>query len=611
MKKFYVLSIALMAMNLSMTLSAKQLVTRKTAKKTTTELSKPVAKPATDVTEKGFTAHWEKVEGAEGYAVMVYNKTKIEKDGEYKVLDEDFSGITEGSLIEPLGGDEEYVNLDDYSFGDNAGWSAYAFPNFVPSMVAGLLYSPYLNLTNNDGKYKVAITTYSTDGDQILVVSHGKGEKVTKQYTVSIENGGAGLFTQELEFDNGSEDLFFTIINNTSEVATTDYTDRVQVFQDLKKGDEYYKLVAIDESIPAYNDAEIPITSKLFSDVTTYADGSSTLYYRVSAGAYNFYYDENNQMQYNYKQSPYSDYIQVDLKKNTDDSNNDKPNEGEQTEKPGNTEGNKLTLGHFLETADMDDPQNNPIAYDGNNWYNAPMTFAYKYSGSQNLYMPEELADLKDKDITSISFSCFGELAYYTSDYHSTAKIFIKEVDDEEFNKNAGTGDLEWFSLDNESANATAELNLNFMNSTINNEDIVITFDLSKNPFHYTGKTLLLTISNESDQTVDMSELVRFNWMDRKKNENTRSCVFANDDIDFMEDLSANNRISALDSHEGQNDHVPAVQFTYSSGTTAITNLLTNNHATSDDAWYTLQGVRIQKPTKGIYIHHGQKIVLK
>ena len=259
----------------------------------------------------------------------------------------------------------------------------------------------------------------------------------------------------------------------------------------------------------------------------------------------------------------------------------------------------------------MDDSPNNPIAYDGNNWYNAPMTFAYQHSGSQNLYMPEELADMKDKDITSVSFSCFGEQAYYTSDYHSTAKIYIKEVDDEEFYKNPGTGDLEWFALDNQTADATAELNLNFLSSTVNNEDIIITFDLSQKPFHYTGKTLLLTITNESDQSVDMTELVRFNWMDRNNNDKKRSCIFANDHTDFMQNLSVNNRISALDSFEGENDHVPAVQFTYTSGTTAIANLLANDKATSDDAWYTLQGVRIEKPSKGIYIHHGQKIVLK
>ena len=31
----------------------------------------------------------------------------------------------------------------------------------------------------------------------------------------------------------------------------------------------------------------------------------------------------------------------------------------------------------------------------------------------------------------------------------------------------------------------------------------------------------------------------------------------------------------------------------------------------ADDAYYTLQGVRVAAPTKGIYIHKGKKIIVK
>ena len=30
-----------------------------------------------------------------------------------------------------------------------------------------------------------------------------------------------------------------------------------------------------------------------------------------------------------------------------------------------------------------------------------------------------------------------------------------------------------------------------------------------------------------------------------------------------------------------------------------------------DDAYYTLQGMKVLRPTKGIYIHHGKKVVIK
>ena len=44
-------------------------------------------------------------------------------------------------------------------------------------------------------------------------------------------------------------------------------------------------------------------------------------------------------------------------------------------------------------------------------------------------------------------------------------------------------------------------------------------------------------------------------------------------------------------------------------GTTAIQGVTTAT--TADDAWYTLQGVRVAQPTRGLYIHNGKKVVVK
>ena len=44
--------------------------------------------------------------------------------------------------------------------------------------------------------------------------------------------------------------------------------------------------------------------------------------------------------------------------------------------------------------------------------------------------------------------------------------------------------------------------------------------------------------------------------------------------------------------------------------TTGITSLYTNNRH-NDDAIYNLQGVRVDNPTKGIYIQKGKKIIIK
>ena len=36
-----------------------------------------------------------------------------------------------------------------------------------------------------------------------------------------------------------------------------------------------------------------------------------------------------------------------------------------------------------------------------------------------------------------------------------------------------------------------------------------------------------------------------------------------------------------------------------------------NTSAPSDSGFYNLQGIRISRPTKGIYIHNGKKYVIK
>ena len=610
MKKFYLLMIVLMAMSLPGT--AKEVKSKKAARKAVTAFQKPVAKPATNVTTTGFTANWEPVAGAEGYAVSVYSRQEVPSDGTYTVLDEDFSGITDGSLLEPLGGEEDYVNLDDYGYGDNAGWSAYGFPNFVPSMVAGLLYSPYLNLTNDGGKYKLVITTYSNDGDEIRVTSHGAGAPVVVSYKVEIANGGTGLYEKELAFSNGSADLFFSIINNTAEVGSADYTDRVQVLQSLKKGDVYEKLVAIDESINAVDERTgTEVTSKTFTDVTRYADGETTLYYNVSAGAYNFGYDENGKFTYDYVQSPYSDWVKVDLLSKEsevveDDDPADDPTEQDDDDEPG-----VLTLGHFDGSAEGEGILDNKVAYDGGNWYNAPMAFTYRNSGSQSIYLPEQLKKLQDQKITSISFSCFASDAFSLPDYKSTARIYVTEVDNQEFYVNPETDYMEWFELDPATLSATKELELDFQASSSTGENITITFDLSEHPYTYTGKTLLLTVTNESEQCLELGEYVRFFFVDWKSGDKNRSCTYVSDksEEDFLYNLTRNKRITATE-NEVQNYNAPAVQFTYEPVDVAD-GISSVDASRAAAGFYTLQGVRVESPRSGIYIRDGKKVVIK
>ncbi len=312
MKHFYPLIVGLLLMAAPAFAQKGQVARRASA-----VLERPVVLPATNITNNAFTANWQPVDGAEAYCVFVYIKDVAAGDGEYTIIDEDFNGIDFGSLIEPAGGDEYGVNLSDMGYAFTYGWEIYAYPNFVPSMVAGLLYSPYLDLENNGGNYRVHITTYANRDDQIRVESHGSGEKQVVIYTVEIDDyQSTGISTKTLEFDNGTRDLFFSAINVTAPVGQADYIDRVQVTQDLQAGDVVYTTVASDEAVMAQDDWGYDVTSKRFTLNSGYLNGKTEVYYDVYA-AYDDWSTPNGSTPYTLITSPYSQKVLVDLQNRT------------------------------------------------------------------------------------------------------------------------------------------------------------------------------------------------------------------------------------------------------------------------------------------------------
>ena len=209
-------------------------------------LQKPETKLATDITSTAFTANWGAVKDADGYAVFVYDRKPVTADGEVTIADEDFSGITQGSLNEPLGGEEEFVDLSAYGYALSYGWGAYAFPNFIPSMVAGLIYSPYLDLRADDGKYKVIIDAYCSDGDEIRVESHGVNvmvggnEAVGSVNEVTNDSVTSCRITSLAKYTN-SKVVYYDLYASADDFSTPNgsmpYTFVVSPFTDLVKVD--------------------------------------------------------------------------------------------------------------------------------------------------------------------------------------------------------------------------------------------------------------------------------------------------------------------------------------------------------------------------------------
>lgn len=287
-----------------------------TSAKAQLSLTKPVAKPATLITTRGFTANWERVDKAEAYCVFVYDQKTAAKDGETKIIDEDFPNINSGSINEPAGGDDIYVDLSEEGYTSTYGWSAYGYPNYIPGMVDGLVYSPYLDLRNDGGKYKIVIWSLASDGDTLQVRTHGSRGEVVHEIPVKIANGGSEVTSDTLTCDDGTRDLYFSVINLTAEVAQADFIDRVEVLQNLKAGDVYNTLVASDEAVMAYDDdLNDSVTSYRFNYPSAYTT-SKTLYYDLYAAAHDFDHP-NGSSPYTYVASDYSNLVKVDFTNRT------------------------------------------------------------------------------------------------------------------------------------------------------------------------------------------------------------------------------------------------------------------------------------------------------
>lgn len=267
----------------------------------------PTPLDATDITTTGFTANWAAVPGASLYQVTVFEPITVDQDGTYSVLAEDFSTITKGNMTEPVFIDDWYFPLTDICEMSTPDWYGNV-PVLAKGMIGGMLISPYIDLTNNGGRYTVrlGITGYA-DG-MVRVTSSGTTEE---KIDCVLPQNGYNLF--ELTFTNGSHDtyLIFTDygIQPDPEGLYTDkydFIDDVEFVQDLKAGDTFLRLVQIQETAE-----DSGVTSYRFDDMD-YRNGATHLAYDVQAIKVT-YNDPDDPYDYDVDYSPYSILQHVQL----------------------------------------------------------------------------------------------------------------------------------------------------------------------------------------------------------------------------------------------------------------------------------------------------------
>ena len=256
-------------------------------------------------------------------------------------------------------------------------------------------------------------------------------------------------------------------------------------------------------------------------------------------------------------------------------------------------------------TVEVGDFVNPTEIYNASYFDIAPTNFYLAHTGAQMLYTVDELADMQDKtdvEITAISFKFRND--YWYDDIVRDVKICMEAIDDTQFAVNEN-GVKQFFNYDNQVYEAT-EI---YAMLEIFGEDAELRFDLDE-PFALeAGKTLLVTIvfdAEDDDNCTGGSDDVPFYTSGIR----SKCMVYTDNWTSFLNYEEFPDATAMLGC--GTNAELPVTLFdyTYGAGTTAIQEV---KAAAQDGAYYNLMGQKFTEGNMpaGIYIHNGQKIVVK
>ncbi|MCM1336780.1 MAG: hypothetical protein NC187_03815 [Candidatus Amulumruptor caecigallinarius] len=248
--------------------------------KSITSIDAPVALPASNVSDGGFTANWETVADAKGYLINVYEKQTLAQDTEASVFAEDFSGVNVGTIA-----NIEYSGqLDDFTvvpgWETESGTKAFAAGYFVFYPTSeGTLTTPAIDLSADDGVFTVTLSgftgkygnmtaTENTLKAELLV----DGEVVETANTYICDKSAPHDFI--FNFTKGTSDsrVRFTY---TLESGSYDklYVDAIDIKQMLPAGTEIKKQIATGSAAAPATSADIELTP----------ESGKTYYYSVIA----------------------------------------------------------------------------------------------------------------------------------------------------------------------------------------------------------------------------------------------------------------------------------------------------------------------------------------
>jgi hypothetical protein len=259
-------------------------------------------------------------------------------------------------------------------------------------------------------------------------------------------------------------------------------------------------------------------------------------------------------------------------------------------------------------TIEVGDFYNASEVYNGSYWDCAPTTYYLAHTGAQMLYTADELADLqgkKDIEITMLSFKFQNDGAY--EDIFRNVKIYMEATDATEFAVN-DEGVKQFFDFQELVYEGQEEFSM----LDCYYDDQVMEYVLPK-PFGMeAGKNLLVTMvydADDDDNCTGGTDLAPFYTTGIRS-----QCMTYTDNYESFVEYAEGNYFPDATATLGcgTNVELPVTLITYTY--TKSTGVEEVKAATAEsNVYYNLMGQKFDGNNlpAGIYIHNGQKVIVK
>lgn len=268
------------------------------------EMVAPEVLEPENVSVDRFTAKWMPSVFTNAYRCEVYREYKATEDKEdFLFYSEDFNSITNGTITDPVYGEISqdytvtYYNvlpgfLIDHGLTANGMLGIYNVYKEGRGWAFGHLNSPVYNFPENRD-YTIKITAHAEVGTQFKISSYNDPGR-------DIQTSRVGTFktpTQDFEFKFPASNYTFFEIDLTEGYLTLLF-DKMEIYLDVEKGDEFSGIVDESHTMTATNTFETPYWTKDVENDKIYYQVKSEFIQPNSSTSLDIYVSEPSKKMY-------------------------------------------------------------------------------------------------------------------------------------------------------------------------------------------------------------------------------------------------------------------------------------------------------------------------